>query len=229
MKISEVQIPTLLFEEGASPSNPSSGFQRLFVASSDSELTLRDSGGNEVKFAPQVGTTKGDLFVYDGSSLIRVGVGADNEVLTAASAEAAGVKWAAGGGSGGLYSDAGSDRIETNESTTGSSFADLTTVGPQVTLDVTNAGVAVISIHTFLQQGTSGQTAIASFELSGANTLSASDDRSVLTRSVDLDERAGRWRLTGLSAGTTTFTMKYRSSSSSTASFRRREMIVEVE
>lgn len=101
MKISEVEIPTLLFEEGASPANPGSGFQRLFVASSDSELTLRDSGGNEVKFAPQVGTTKGDLFVYNGSSLTRVGVGSDDEVLTADSAEAAGVKWAAGGGGGG--------------------------------------------------------------------------------------------------------------------------------
>lgn len=48
-----------------------------------------------------LGTTKGDLFVFDGTNLVRVGVGDDDQVLTADAAEAAGVKWAAGGGGGG--------------------------------------------------------------------------------------------------------------------------------
>lgn len=42
-------------------------------------------------------TTKGDLFVYNGSAIVRVGVGSNDQVLTADSAQAAGVKWAAGG------------------------------------------------------------------------------------------------------------------------------------
>lgn len=48
-------------------------------------------------------TTKGDVLVHNGSSLVRVGAGANGQVLSANSAEAAGVKWvdAAGGGGGG--------------------------------------------------------------------------------------------------------------------------------
>jgi len=46
-------------------------------------------------------TTKGDLIVHNGSDNIRVAVGTTNgHVLTVDSAEASGVKWAAGGGGG---------------------------------------------------------------------------------------------------------------------------------
>lgn len=48
-------------------------------------------------------TTKGDLIVHNGTDNIRVPVGGTNgHVLTVDSAEASGVKWAAGGGGGGL-------------------------------------------------------------------------------------------------------------------------------
>lgn len=40
-------------------------------------------------------TTKGDLIVHNGTNSIRVGVGTNNYVLTADSAQASGVKWAA--------------------------------------------------------------------------------------------------------------------------------------
>ena len=45
-------------------------------------------------------TTKGDVIVNNGSDNIRVAVGDDDQVLTADSSEASGVKWAAGGGGG---------------------------------------------------------------------------------------------------------------------------------
>ncbi len=50
MKLSEVEVGSLLFEEGASPANPAAGFQRMFLATSDGELYLRDSGGTEYRF-----------------------------------------------------------------------------------------------------------------------------------------------------------------------------------
>lgn len=39
-------------------------------------------------------TTKGDLIVHDGTDNIRVGIGANNTILTADSAQASGLKWA---------------------------------------------------------------------------------------------------------------------------------------
>lgn len=48
-----------------------------------------------VDLAKQVGTSKGDLSVFNGSTLVRLPVGSDGQVLKADSGEAAGVKWAA--------------------------------------------------------------------------------------------------------------------------------------
>lgn len=45
-------------------------------------------------------TTKGDLFVYDGTALKRLGVGSDGNVLTARSTAADGVDWEAAGSGG---------------------------------------------------------------------------------------------------------------------------------
>lgn len=47
------------------------------------------------------GTVKGDILVYDGFNWVDVTVGANDEVLTADSAETSGVKWAAAAGGGG--------------------------------------------------------------------------------------------------------------------------------
>jgi len=47
-------------------------------------------------------TTKGDVIVSNGSDNVRVAVGTNDQVLTADSSEASGVKWADAGGGGGL-------------------------------------------------------------------------------------------------------------------------------
>lgn len=46
-------------------------------------------------------TTKGDTFVHNGSHVVRIPVGTNNQVLTADNTAPGGVKWAAGGGGGG--------------------------------------------------------------------------------------------------------------------------------
>jgi hypothetical protein len=47
-------------------------------------------------------TTKGDVIVDDGTNAVRLPVGANDEVLTADSAQASGVKWAAAAGGAGI-------------------------------------------------------------------------------------------------------------------------------
>jgi hypothetical protein len=63
---------------------------------------VKISGGTTSAVADpnQTVTTKGDILVRDASELIRLGVGTNNQVLTADSAEASGVKWADAGGGG---------------------------------------------------------------------------------------------------------------------------------
>lgn len=56
----------------------------------------------EANTAGSVLTTKGDLLTYYSSALQRLGVGTDGHVLTADSAQAAGIKWAAAAGGSGL-------------------------------------------------------------------------------------------------------------------------------
>ena len=49
---------------------------------------------DEANFLASRYTTKGDIVVFNGSDVARLGVGANNTVLTADSAETSGVKWA---------------------------------------------------------------------------------------------------------------------------------------
>ena len=72
-------------------------------------------------------TTKGDLVVATAAdTLARLGVGANDQVLTADSAQSTGMKWAAAGGSGGALTREGGNTTEAT--TTSSTFVDLLTV-----------------------------------------------------------------------------------------------------
>ena len=88
---------TPLDGQSSTPATPAAGTYRLYVDDSGL-LKWVDDAGTVVEAAPQVGTTKGDLYVHDGTDLVRLAVGSDDQVLTADAAETSGVKWAAGGG-----------------------------------------------------------------------------------------------------------------------------------
>lgn len=66
-------------------------------------LTADGAGGAawEASAALPAGSTKGDIAVYNGSSWVIVAAGTNDHVLTADSAQSAGVKWAAASGGGG--------------------------------------------------------------------------------------------------------------------------------
>jgi len=87
-------------------SGTSLAFGAVNLASSDAvtgALAIANGGtGQTTKTAAMDAlaptTTKGDLLVDNGTNVIRVAVGTNNQVLTADSAQASGVKWAAASG-----------------------------------------------------------------------------------------------------------------------------------
>lgn len=103
--------------------------------------------------------------------------------------------------------------VLTSETTTSTSFTDLTTPGPAVTVTVGANGILLIGLGGALQNSTSGAESHMSFALSGANTLAASDANDITLQAAAANQfiRAGRVvMLTGLSAGSTVVTSKYR-------------------
>jgi hypothetical protein len=88
-------------------------------------------------------TTKGDILVDNGSNLIRLGVGSDDEVLTADSGEDSGIKWAAGGGGSSEWTDTGTVLHPTDSSGTVDSVVvgGTTTANSDIALYVTGKAV----------------------------------------------------------------------------------------
>ena len=117
--------------------------------------------------------------------------------------------------------------VATEQSTTSTSFTDLTTAGPAITITTGTKGLVIVTSQ--LNAG-GNRTAVAGYAVSGATTIAASD-----TTAVQLSEQSGSVtiqgrssavsRLTTLSAGSNTFTMKYRSVSGDNVHFKNREII----
>ena len=99
--------------------------------------------------------------------------------------------------------------VATSQTTTSTSFTDLATPGPAVT--VTTGTKALVTVSAYLvNSGT--QRTFMSVTVSGATTLSASDTRSLMTYITGGQELCMSFTvlLTGLTAGSNTFTAKYR-------------------
>lgn len=117
-------------------------------------------------------------------------------------------------------------RVETAESTTSSSFTDLATVGPSVTV---TTGTKALVIITAGINNTSGDIASsASFSVSGATSFSADNTVRIARDGIAANTlvRYSGATLFTLTAGSNTFTMKYSTQAATTATFSVREIIV---
>ena len=116
--------------------------------------------------------------------------------------------------------------VATNENTTSTSYTDLTTPGPSLT--VSCGTIALIYFAASQANDTANSACLSSVEVSGASSVAASDSWALLSDGVQAGNfvRYGMFHVfTGLTAGSNTFTMKYRAGSS-TARFQRREIAV---
>jgi len=117
-------------------------------------------------------------------------------------------------------------RIDTTETTTSTSYVDLATPGPAVT--VTTGSAAIVWINATLDNGTVDGSASASFAISGATTQGADNSRRIARDGASATNpcRYGACSKETLTPGSNTFTMKYVSQSATTASFSFREIVV---
>lgn len=168
-------------------------------------------------------TTAGDLIYGTGADAVtRLGIGTAGQVLKVNSGATA-PEWGAAGGS--ITSAAA--RVETDQDTTSTSYTDLTTSGPAVTL-TTGTKVLVI-IGCFHYADTTDKYAYASYAISGATTSAASDDFAVSTRMINAAFNASAASVASVrtvTAGSNTFTMKYKTTTGANAHFINRQIIV---
>ena len=159
---------------------------------------------------------KGDLVVGTGADTFsKLTVGANGTTLVADSAEATGLKWAAPAG-GSITS--GNTFTAAEETTTSTSYTNLTTA---TAVTVTTGTKALVLWGAQMRN-----TGAITFDVSGATSSTGSDSRAVMLFQDEWQQASRHLIITGLTAGSNTFTLKFRSMSGGTAKFDRRNISV---
>lgn len=115
--------------------------------------------------------------------------------------------------------------VATSQTTTSGTYTDLATAGPAVTL---TTGTKALVIMVAQLNPASQEFCYMSAAVSGASTVAASDAWGIYNAIVSgaLYSRQSSAKLfTGLTAGSNTFTAKYRTAAGSTGQFINREII----
>ena len=114
--------------------------------------------------------------------------------------------------------------VATSQSTSSVTYTDLATAGPAVTL---TTGTKVLVFTNTEVSTAAGRYVFADFAISGATTRAASDDTCIKmgTDADSMQTRNGVANLMTVTAGSNTFTMKYRVNAG-TNSFLNRSIVV---
>lgn len=106
---------------------------------------------------------------------------------------------------------ASSDFVGAAETTTSTSYTNLSTAGPAVTL--TTGTTALVVVYCGMFNNTSGEAVSMSFEVSGSSSVSADTNLAMsyeVANAGDVFRASATFLLTTLTAGSNTFTAKYR-------------------
>jgi len=169
-------------------------------------------------------TTNGDLIYGTGSgTFTRRGIGSANQVLTVSGGIPT---WATPAGASFNTSLA---TVATDQTTTSTSYADLATAGPAVT--VTTGTKALVSIKASMANGAVLTGQMMGVAVSGATTVAASDTYGAGYKYIGGPTNfqpvmAATFLITGLTAGSNTFTAKYRSVTGDAIYFKERMISV---
>ena len=169
-------------------------------------------------------TTAGDLIVATGSAAVtRLGIGTNGQVLQSNGTTATWATPAGGSFNTGAYNNGG------QQSTTSTSYVSLATVD-EVT--VTTGTKALVSITSGIAKtGSATPDSWVSFSISGATTLAAANNpygiQFQMSDAVGGSfQFSGCWVVTGLTAGSNKFTMKFKDAAGGTTYFNNRSISI---
>jgi hypothetical protein len=116
--------------------------------------------------------------------------------------------------------------VATSETTASTSYVDLATPGPAVTVTAGASGYILVTTFATLDQSAATGYALASVAGVGAGAgidIAASDEWSLVKINTDFESRGGTFLLGPFTPGNAvTLTMKYRADTTGTATFTRR-------
>jgi hypothetical protein len=113
--------------------------------------------------------------------------------------------------------------VATAETTTSTTYTDLATPGPAVTVTVPASGKVLVSVTSGMKNSNASNPTFMSFAVSGATTQAATDTRALSLLGNNFQQASASFVLTGLTPGSTTFTAKYRTDGG-TATFQNRSI-----
>jgi hypothetical protein len=169
--------------------------------------------------ALNAGTTNGDLdYFTTGTTKARLAIGTNGQVLTSNGTIPT---WATPAASIPANSAA---TVATSQSTSSTSYTDLTTAGPAVT--VTTGTKALVIVSYLATDGVNvGQS--MGYAVSGATTIAATDTTALFSQvNASFITNFSRASVVTLTAGSNTFTAKYKVVSAGTRSFANRDIFV---
>ena len=174
---------------------------------------------------PTLLTTTGDImYASSASNPARLGIGSSAQVLTVAS----GVPSWATPTAASITNDTAT--VATSQSTTSTSFTDLTTAGPAVTVTTGTKVLVIVTAQVTNAAATPNTLARMDFGITGATTRAATNATAYLVKADtngDVTGRASTANIVTVTAGSNTFTAKYSTSSAGAAcTFADRSILV---
>jgi hypothetical protein len=120
----------------------------------------------------------------------------------------------------------GGNSVQTTQTTTSTSYTDLATPGPALTL--TTGTLAIVFVSAKITNNTSNATSFMSYQVSGATTVAVTTTRALVSDGMNANSnfRASAASTVPLNAGVNTFTTKYAVGGGTTGSYGDRTIIV---
>jgi hypothetical protein len=116
--------------------------------------------------------------------------------------------------------------VSASESTSSTSYTNLATIGPTVTVTVPASGRVLVIVTAQINGSTGNAAGFMSVFIDGAVTLGVADATSLRVAGNNAVRASATSLITGLTPGTHTFTAAYRLAGTGTATFAERNIVV---